>query len=166
MREKACFGKTTRPPTPECPCAHGAALRRWDEILIALMFAFEFDEAVIPTGRAVGIIATHLRTAFVNRATTIVLIEEHTHRLIDVVFAMTQHANRFAFVLDCFGELLARFVDGDAMMLRQPHNVTRLRFDVVVTATVPRTLTTVVANFAAHKPLKIVDFSMLVKMWA
>jgi hypothetical protein len=91
-----------------------------------------------------------LRAAFVNRAATIVLIEKHAHRFVDMVLAVAEHADLLTFMLYGLRELLPRDVDGDAMMFCQTNNVARFGLDVIVTTAIAGTLGTVVANFFTH----------------
>lgn len=114
------------------------------------MLALEFDEAVVAASISVGIVAANLRAAFVNRAASIRLIEEHAHRFIDVVFAMAQHTNRLIFVSHFAGKLLLRDLDTQTVMLGQALDITRFGFDVVVAATIARTLAAIVSNFLSH----------------
>ncbi len=114
------------------------------------MFTFKLDEAEIPAGVAVRVVTTDLRTAFINCAASLGLIEKHAHRFVDVIFTMPKHAYRFALVLNRFREALARTFNRNSVVFGQAGDIAWLRFNVVVAAAIARTLAAVVSNFVAH----------------
>src|SRR5436190_24071200 len=61
-----------------------------DVALVALLGALELEELVVATARAVGILAAYARTRLVNRATALLLVEEHARRIEDAVLAVPQ----------------------------------------------------------------------------
>ncbi len=63
---------------------------------------------------------------------------------------MPQHAHRLTLVHNLFGELLACRVDSYGVMLSQPDDVARFRFDVIVTATIAGAFFAVVGIFGGH----------------
>lgn len=139
-------------------------LRRRDKRVIPLMLALKLDEAVIAARAAIRIIATHLWAAFINRTSTIILIKEHAHRFVHVIFAMPQDADSLAFVNNRFSEPIAGFVGRNAVMFSQANDVARFGFNVVVAAAIAGTFRTVVANFLSHGRRTKAFRAMLVKI--
>ena len=85
---------------------------RWNKTLVALVFSLKLNKVVIAAGGAIGIVAADLRAALINRATSLVLIEKHAHRFVDMIFSMTQHSDCFAFVLYGTSEFFSRNRNG------------------------------------------------------
>ena len=71
------------------------------------MFPFKFKEVVVAAGGAIRVVPTDRRTAFVNGAAALGLIEKHAHGFVHRVFAMPKHAHGFALMLNLLGEFLA-----------------------------------------------------------
>ena len=114
------------------------------------MFPFKLDEVEIAAGIAVRIVAAHLWASLVNRTAPFTLVKEHAHRFVNAIFAMPQHAHRFAFVRDCFGEFVTRHFYWNRVMLRQSRDIARLGFDVVIATAIARTLTAIKRILRGH----------------
>ena len=97
------------------------------------MLALELQEVVVAALVAVGIFAAHGRAGVVDGAGTLVLVEEHAHRLEDVILAVAQH---LVSVFHLLGEALLRRFGADVEMLGEALDVARLDLDVVVAAAI------------------------------
>ena len=117
------------------------------------MFPFKHDEIEVTACVAVWIVPADLRTPFVNRAAPFTLIEEHAHRFINGIFAVSQHAHGFAFVRHLFGEFVARRVHRNSVMLRQSGDVARLGFNVVVATAIAGALAAIKRVLGNHMAL-------------
>src|SRR5262249_26952987 len=116
----------------EAAISAGSAAFERDELFIFLLASLPFQKVVIPAAVPVGIFVADAGPRLVDRAAPFFLVQEHADRAVDVVLLMTQHL----LVLHDLREALARRLDVDLVMLRQPVEVALVDDDPVVTAAV------------------------------
>ena len=124
--------------------------------MITLMFPFKLEEVVVAAGRAIRVIPAHGRTSFVNGAAALGLVKKHAHGFVHRIFAVTQHAHSYAFMLNLLGEFFTCDSHCQTMMFGQPSDVGGFGFDVIVTTAVAGAFATVIGVFGCHH----VDFKL------
>ena len=110
------------------------------EVGIALPPPLGCEEIVVPASPAVRVTTADRRANVIDSALTFLCIEKLTHMLEDVVFLVSQYpALGRSLRVASLGLLV-----GNAKMLRDSQEVTLGHFDAIITATIGRTLRTVV----------------------
>src|SRR4051812_34448697 len=117
------------------------------------MRALELQKFVVAAAIAIRILAAHIRTRFVDRATSLVGIEEAADRLVHVIALMTQNLLVRILGLVVVREASLRFLVGQPEVPCEPCNIELTHSDACMAAAVARTFQTIelgLADRCAH----------------
>src|SRR5690606_23117966 len=120
---------------------------RGNELVIALMLAFELEEIVVAADFPVRIAAAHVRTSLVDRAAPRVGVEEAADRLIDVIALMSQDLLVDFLRLVPVREATLCILEGQIEMLRESRNVVIAYRNARMATAVARAGQAIVAGF-------------------